>query len=46
MFFEVKEVGCPELISRKTLKTNWNKKVKLMSELIILIIFKKPKSSV
>lgn len=45
MFFEVKEVGCPELISRETLKTNWNK-VKLMSELIILIIFKKPKSSV
>lgn len=25
MFFEVKEVGCPELISRETLKTNWNK---------------------
>lgn len=42
MLFQVKEVGCPKLISRKTLKTNWNKKVKL----IILIILKKPKSSV
>lgn len=46
MFFEVKEVGCPELISWETLKINWNKKVKLISELIILIIIKKPKSSV
>jgi hypothetical protein len=46
MLFQVKEVGCPKLISRKTLKTNWNEKVKLMSELIILIIIKKPKSSV
>ncbi len=46
MLFQVKGVGCPKLISRKTLKTNWNEKVKLMSELIILIIIKKPKSSV
>lgn len=46
MFFQMKEVGCPKLISRKTLKTNWNKKVKLIIELIILIILKKPKSSV
>lgn len=28
MFFQVKEVGCPKLISRETLKTNWNKKSK------------------
>jgi len=28
MLFQVKGIGCPKLISRKTLKTNWNKKSK------------------
>lgn len=28
MLIQMKEVDCPKLISRKTLKINWNKKSK------------------